>query len=31
LRERVILMLEVTFFGDESGIHDPHGKEPKRK
>jgi hypothetical protein len=28
LRERVILVLEVTFYGDESGIHDPHGKEP---
>jgi hypothetical protein len=28
LRERVIFMLDVTFYGDESGIHDPHGKEP---
>lgn len=28
LRERLILVLELTFYGDESGIHDPHGNQP---
>jgi len=28
LRETVILVLELTFYGDESGVHDPHGEEP---
>lgn len=28
LRERSILVLDVRFYGDESGIHDPHGNEP---
>jgi Protein of unknown function (DUF3800) len=27
LRERFILVLEVTFYADESGIHDPHGEQ----
>jgi hypothetical protein len=28
LRERFILVLQVTFYADESGIHDPHGIQP---
>jgi hypothetical protein len=28
LREEFILVIDLTFYADESGIHDPHGEQP---